>query len=149
MIEWFLSPKTDQERSIQYAMRLYGIGKISDQVVDYYLQKNDKNLDRKLKQLQGKKLATEQGLYWKDYTSDDAMDHGFGTAAVKYGLDLSKDAKFPFPIPNTNQKSLLARMAEIAKQGLGFQYDAQEHTIKSLSNLMKGAKKGTMIARYL
>jgi hypothetical protein len=138
MIEWFLSPKTDQERSIQYAMKLYGASRTGDEVINHYLERNDKKLDRKLKELQSRKLAKDQGIDWEDYTSDDALDNNLGTSVVRYGLDHSKDMKMPW-ISVSKEKSDLFK---VLKQAFEFQGKSNEHALTSIVDLMKTELQG-------
>lgn len=153
MIEWFLSPKDDNERAISYAMKLYGSGQLADNVIDRYLDKDDRNLDRKLKTLQASKLASEQGLDWEDYRTDDsAEENRTAQGAVAYGAkqatpkrSAAVQAAFEAPEMKTVFK---AQMARAGVESPGFFFKEAMRDLKALGQSATMGNKAKSILRY-
>lgn len=129
MIEWFLSPKDDNERAIAYAMKLYGANKAADTVLDRYLGAGDRDLDRKLKTLQVRDLASRQGLNADKFMDDDANEmNRTAQGAVSYGAKSATPrkaaaaqafAREPFSLPQA-KTVVQAQMANVGMESPGF-----------------------------
>lgn len=148
MIEWLLAPGNDSERSISYAMKLYGANQMGDNLMEHWLSKDDKSLDRRLKELQTRKLAGEMGLDYRKFMSDDAAEENRTTqAAIAYGAKPAPLPKFtpqPTRYMHPSQFDYARGPAAMAKNvGKAFGIEAV-----SLAELMKKPSAG-MIGKIL
>lgn len=142
MIEWFLKPSSDNERAISYAMKLYGAGQLTDLALDRYIGADDRNLDRNLKKLQARDLATKQGLNPDKFMDDDAnegsrtaqgvVSYGAQTATPKRAASVQAIAREPFSLPQA-KTVVQAQMANVGLDLPGFYFKEAMRDLKAVA----------------
>ncbi len=155
MIEWFLSPKDENQRAISYAMKLYGANKLADQSLDYFIETEDEKLERQLKRLQVRDLASRQGLNPDKYMSDDSNEMSkTAQGAIAYGAESLKPkagvfvpASFTIPAqqPRTAFK---AAMHGAGVQSPGFFFKEAMRDLKAVAGSATMSGRAKAIARF-
>lgn len=135
MIEWFLSPKNDNQRDIAFAMKMFSANQIADSAIDRYLDADDKKLERARNELQIRESATRQGLDWRKYMTDDAAEED-KTNTQRAISALSR--------PKTVRESVAVSVSSPLHLG---QLKSTASSAKgTIAQLMRDLKAGTMAA---
>lgn len=138
MIEWFLQPKNDTERSLTYAMKLYSANQLADEGFKRYLEKDDKTADRKLKELQTRKLARDQGLDYERFMSDDdSEENRTAQGAIAYGARVTK--------PKAAVRSVMRTMAP---QAIADLERGPAAMARNVAELMRKFESGTIAQKF-
>lgn len=157
MIEWFLTPKDENEKAIAYAMKLYGSNKLADTAMDHFLGSGDRDLDRKLKTLQVRSLAGQQGIDPDKFMTDDANEMSkTAQGAISYGAQKAKpkaslahamtsEAMF---VPQKAQTVFKAALSGAGVESPGFFFKEAMRDLKALSGSATMAGRAKSIARY-
>lgn len=155
MIEWFLSPKDENQRAISYAMKLYGANKVTEDVIDYAIDTEDEKLDRQLKRLQVRDLASRQGLNPDKYMSDDANEMSkTAQGAIAYGAESFKPGKGVFEpaslsIPAQQPRSAFkAAMHSAGTPSPGFFFKEAMRDLKAVAGSATMGSRAKAIARF-
>ncbi len=156
MIEWFLSPKNDTERAIAYAMKLYSANKLGDALVDRFISSDDIKLDRSLKQLQVRDLASRQGLNPDKFMDDDANEmNRTAQGAIAYGAKTAKPKGSLFveaagmSLPAQQPRTVFkAALKSAGAESPGFFFKEAMRDLKALGGAATMGGRAKAIARY-
>jgi hypothetical protein len=156
MIEWFLSPSNDNERAISYAMKLYGAGELTKDLTNRLLSSSDRNLDRKLKQLQVRDLASRQGLNPDKFMDDDANEmNRTAQGAIAYGAKIAKPKSSLFveaagmSLPAQQPRTVFkAALKSAGGESPGFFFKEAMRDLKALGGAATMGGRAKAIARY-
>ena len=157
MIEWFLKPKDENEKAIAYAMKLYGANKVADTAMDRFLGSDDRDLDRKLKTLQVRSLAGQQGIDPDKFMTDDANEMSrTAQGAISYGAQTAKPKASlahamtagPMLVPQTSQTAFKSALAGAGVESPGFFMKEALRNLKALGSSATMAGRAKSIARY-
>jgi hypothetical protein len=156
MIEWFLTPSSENERAIAYAMKLYSANKLGDALVDRFISSDDIKLDRSLKQLQVRDLASRQGLNPDKFMDDDANEmNRTAQGAIAYGAKTAKPKGSLFveaagmSLPAQQPRTVFkAALKSAGAESPGFFFKEAMRDLKALGGAATMGGRAKAIARY-